>query len=135
MIFQNKTLLKGGGASSVGLPLWLHLHILQESSTTNEFVSYFREPGRSALPFSTLPTTSLASERDSDRIKKPSYSRVLGAQLNFSPGLTFTTPNPAATTATAAASVACRRCEPLLPPSFCLSLFCTRMEEEECGND
>lgn len=42
---------RGGGATvqahKVGLPLWLHLHILQESSTTTEFISYFREPGRS----------------------------------------------------------------------------------------
>lgn len=54
MIFQNKTLLGEWSNSTVhkvGLPLWLHLHILQESSNTNEFISYFTEPSRSILPF------------------------------------------------------------------------------------
>lgn len=53
-IFQNKILLWGwsnSAAHNVGLPLRLHLHILPESSNTNEFISYFRELSRSTLPF------------------------------------------------------------------------------------
>lgn len=34
-----------------GLPLWLHLHILQESSNTNELISYFTELSRSTMAF------------------------------------------------------------------------------------
>lgn len=44
------------------LPLWLHLHILQErsgSTTTTEFISYLREPSRQHYCLSTLPTTRL----------------------------------------------------------------------------
>lgn len=108
-IFQNKILQRAGWggatvqAHKVGLPLWLHLHILQESSTTTEFISYFREPGRSTT---ASPPCQQASEMDSERIRKrePRYLTILGA--NFSPGLTSTTPQTAGTTSAAAPAAA-----------------------------
>lgn len=128
---KTKSSCKGGWSNSaahkVGLPLWLHLHILQESSTTNEFISYFREPGRSTLPFPPCQPQVWPKRGIQIELIKPGYSRVLRAWLNFSPGLTFTTPHTAATTA-AAVRFACQRCGPLLPSSVYLSLFCTRMD-------
>lgn len=120
--FPKQNPLVGGWSNSaahkVGLPLWLHLHILQESSTTNEFISYFREPGRSTLPFPPCqPQVWPKRGIQMEFLKKPGYSRVLRAWLNFSPGLTFTTPHTAATAAAAAVRFACQRCGPLLPPS------------------
>lgn len=134
-IFQNKILQREGGgggatvqAHKVGLPLWLHLHILQESSTTTEFISYFREPGRSTT---ASPPCQRASETDSERIRKrkPRFLTIL--RVNFSPGLTFTTPQ----TAAAAGRFACQHRGPLLPSFLHLLLFNARMEEEDCGND
>lgn len=134
IIFQNKILLGGWSNSTahkVGLPLWLHLHILQESSNTNEFISYFREPSRSTLPFPPCQPQVWPKRGIQIELRKPSYSIVLGAWLNFSPGLTFTTPHTAAATAAAAAvRFACQRCT---VPSLFLSFAILHMGRRRRG--
>lgn len=112
MIFQNKILLGGGNSAAhkVQLPLWLHLHILPESSNTTEFISYFTEPSRRTLPCPPCQPQVWPKKGESNCIKRPSYSIVLRAWVNFSPGLTFTAPH---TAATAAARFACQHCSHL----------------------
>lgn len=74
-----------------GLPLWLHLHILQESSNTNELISYFTELSRSTMAFP--PCQPQVWQKTKIRKELKSKTNVLGAWLNSSLSLTFTTPH------------------------------------------
>lgn len=92
MIFQNK-ILSGRVEQQCtmwGLPLWLHLHILQESGNTNEFISYFTELSRSTMAFPPCQPQVWQKTKIRKELKS---TNVLGAWLNSSLSLTFTTPH------------------------------------------